>query len=108
MIAKNKFTQKLTALAPDNTQAEELNLAAETEKDESELRRGKKHAVHGVWVGLVWVLGIVSIALLLVVAWHLLAPPCCHWLSEEHVQFLTNSFVSALIGYMAHSVQKFI
>lgn len=108
MTAMNKFTQKLTTPAQDNTPAEELNLAAETEKDESELRRGKKHAVHGVWVGLVWVLGIVAIAMLSVVAWHLLAPPCWHWLSEGHVQFLTNSFVSAIIGYMAHSVQKFI
>lgn len=108
MTTKNKFSQKIAALNVDNSQAEELNLAAETEKDEAILQRGKKHAVHQVWVCLVWLLGIVAGISLIVVAWHMLTPHELHWLSPEHVQFLTTSFVSGVIGYMTRSVQKFI
>ncbi len=76
--------------------------------DEEELNRGKRREVHRAWVWLVRSLGIGAIVTLVVVLWHLLIWESWRWLKPEEVEYLATVFVSALIGYMARSVQKFI
>ncbi len=86
----------------------EAQVLAEMAKDDAALHQGKKKAVHRAWVWLVTCMGWGAIGLFVVVLWHLLAPEGWRWLKQVEVEHLATGFFSALIGYMARSVQKFI
>lgn len=86
----------------------EAKVREEMAKDDARLHQSKKRAVHCTWVWLVRIMGIGAIVLFLVVLWHLLAPESWRWLSPVEIENLTTGFFSALIGYMARSVQRYV
>ena len=86
----------------------EAQVLAEMAKDDAALHQGKKKAVHRAGGWLVTRMGWGAIGLFVVVLWHLLTPEGWRWLKQVEVEHLATGFFSALIGYMARSVQKFI
>lgn len=111
-MERTKFDDRIEeATSPQDSSSgpvtEDQFLAAMSKDDES-LHRGKKRVVHRAWVWLVTIMGWGAISLFIVVLWHLLAPEKLRWLDSVEVEHLETGFFSALIGYMARSVQKFV
>lgn len=76
--------------------------------DEKELDRRKRHHVHFLWIVMVWVMCVCLLLACVVVTWHLLMPGWMRWLPEAEVKLLATGAGTAILGYLARSVQKFI
>lgn len=111
-MSTTKFDAKIAAAASMeqsfSDDVSETQVVKTLAADDAELHRGKKREVHRAWVYLVRCMGWGAIGLFVVVLWHLLAPASWRWLKQVEVEHLATGFFSALIGYMARSVQKFI
>ena len=103
-----RIEEAMKPAEPESDSVTEKQVLDKMEREDAALHQGKKRAVHRAWVWLVTCMGWGAIALFIVVLWHLLLPESWRWLKQVEVEHLATGFFSALIGYMARSVQKFI
>lgn len=87
---------------------EEARLRAADAADDANLAKGKKHAVHEAWLHLLHIMLFCAGVLIFVAMLHLIMPPYCRWLPDYEIQQLITGIIGSLVGYMAHSVQKYL
>lgn len=92
---------------PTSDEKQEDEEVSITDKDDAKLRQGKRHAVHYLWIGMLWFLGVMLCICTAVYLWHNLMGECLCWLSDEKLDTIKTLLCTAWSAIGTYVISSF-